>query len=83
VEVVEREQFEEIIKRLDLIAKLISMSLIKDEKTLANKVKVLDASGFRPKEIATLLDKKINHIHQILHKLRTREKSPKKGKKSK
>lgn len=75
----EKEQFEEIIKRLDLIAKLISLSLIKDEKTLAGKVKVLDASGFKPKEIATLLDKKLNHIHQILHKLRKKEKSTEKG----
>lgn len=71
----EKEQFEEIIKRLDLIAKLISLSLIKDEKPLAGKVKVLDASGFKPKEIATLLDKKLNHIHQILHKLRKEKKS--------
>lgn len=79
----EQKQFEEIIKRLDLIAKLISLSLVKNEKTLAKKVKVLNASGFRPKEIATLLDKEPNHIHQILHKLRTKEKSLEKGKKSK
>ena len=68
----EKKQFKEIIKRLDLIAKLISLSLVKGEKTLTEKVKVLDASGFKPKEIATLLDKKPNHIHQILHKLRTK-----------
>jgi len=67
---VEQKQFEEIIEKLDLIAKLISLSLVKDEKTFNDKVKVLDASGFEPKEIAILLDKKPNHIHQILHQLR-------------
>lgn len=69
----EQAQFEEIVKRLDLIARLISHNLIKDEKTLADKVKVLDASGFRPKEIASLLNKRPNHIHQILHKLRRKQ----------
>lgn len=79
----EQEQFEEITKRLDLIARLISLSLVKNEKTLAGKVKVLDASGFKPKEIATLLDKKLNHIHQVLHKLRKKEETTEKRKKSK
>lgn len=69
----EQKQFEEIIKKLDLIAKLISFSLVKDEKTLTYKVKVLDAAGFEPKEIANLLDKKPNHIRQILHQLRKKE----------
>lgn len=66
----EQKQFEEIIRKLDLIAKLISLSLVKDEKKLNDKVKVLDGSGFEPKEIAILLDKKPNHIRQILHRLR-------------
>ena len=73
------EQFEEIIKKLDLIAKLISLNLIKDERTVAGKVRILDASGFKPKEIATLLDKKLNNIHQVLHKLGKKKKSAKKG----
>ena len=71
----EQEQFEDIVKKLDLIAKLISLSLVKDEKTLTDKVKILNASGFKPKEIATLLDKKPNHIRQILHQLRKKENS--------
>lgn len=78
----EQKQFEEIIKRLDLIAKLISLNLIKDEKALAGKVEVLDALSFKPKEIAALLGKKLNHIHQILHKLRKKQKSTDKRKKS-
>lgn len=71
----EQKQFEEIIKKLDLIAKLISLSLVKDEKTLNERVKVLDASGFEPKEIAILLDKKTNHIRQIIHQLRKKGKA--------
>lgn len=71
----EQRQFEEIIKRLDLIAKLISLNLVKDEKSLTEKVKALDASGFEPEDIAALLDKKPNHIHQILHQLRKKVKS--------
>jgi len=66
----EEKQFEEIIKKLDLIAKLISLDLIKSEKTLTARVEVLDSSGFKPKEIAVLLGKEPNHIHQILHRLR-------------
>jgi hypothetical protein len=73
VVVVEQAQFEEIIKRLDLIVRLLSLNLVKDEKNLPPKVKVLDAFGFQPKEIASLLNKKPNHIHQVLHKLRKKQ----------
>ena len=70
---VEQEQVNEIIKRLDLIVKLLSLNLIKDEGKLALKVKVLNEFGFQPKEIASLLDKTPNHIHQVLHTLRKNE----------
>jgi len=72
---VEQSQFEEIIKRLDTITKLLSLNLVKSEEGLASKVKFLDSVGFQPKEIANILDKKSNHIHQILHTLRGKQKS--------
>jgi hypothetical protein len=72
---VEQSQFDEIIKRLDEIAKLLSLNLVKSEKTLGKQVKILNDAGFQPKDIANILDKKPNHIHQILHSLRTKRNS--------
>jgi ParB-like chromosome segregation protein Spo0J len=77
---VEKEHFDEIIKRLDLIVRLLALNLVKDENNLPSKVEVLDAFGFQPKEIAGLLKKNPNHIRQVLHRLRKKkQESPENG----
>jgi hypothetical protein len=73
VVVVEQTQIDEIVKRLDLIVRLLSLNLVKDEKNLPQKVEALARFGFQPKEIASLLNKTPNHIHQVLHTLRKKQ----------
>lgn len=69
------KQFDEINKKLDMVLRLLSLNLVKDLKSVMAKVEALSSCGFQPKEIAILLNKEPNNIHQILHKLRTNEAS--------
>ena len=69
------KQFDEINKKLDMVLRLLSLNFVKDLKSVRAKVEALSSCGFQPKEIAILLNKEPNHIHQILHKLRTNEAS--------
>lgn len=67
-------QFEEILlKKLDTIAKLLSLNVLKDEETVEGKVNLLHSSGFKRKEIANILDKKLNNIDQVLHNLKKKQ----------
>ena len=70
---VDPKQFDEISKKLDMVLRLLSLNSLKDLKSVVAKVEALSSCGFQPKEIAILLNKEPNHIHQILHKLRTNE----------
>jgi hypothetical protein len=72
----DQKQFDELNKKLDLISRLLSLNLVKDVRNLTSKVEILSSCGFQPKEIAILLDKEPNHIHQILHNLKTKKTSP-------
>jgi len=72
--VVKESQFEEILlKKLDTIAKLLSLNVLKDEETVEGKVNLLHSSGFKRKEIANILDKKLNNIDQVLHNLKKKQ----------
>jgi len=71
---VKESQFEEILlKKLDTIAKLLSLNVLKDEETVEGKVNLLHSSGFKRKEIANILDKKLNNIDQVLHNLKKKQ----------
>jgi len=72
---VDQKQFDEISKKLDMVLRLLSLNLVKDLKNVTEKVESLSMCGFLPKEIAILLNKEPNHIHQILHKLKAKEAS--------
>jgi hypothetical protein len=77
--VVDPKQFDELNKKLDLISRLLSLNLVKDLESITLKVRVLHSCGFKPNEIAVLLNKEPNHIHQILHKLKTKKTAVAKG----
>jgi len=64
---VEQSQFEEtLLNKLDTISKLLSLIILKDEQTVEEKVDLLHTSGFKRKEIADILDKKLNNIDLII-----------------
>jgi hypothetical protein len=69
---VDPKQFDDISRKLDMISRLLSLNLVKDLGSVAAKVETLSSCGFQPKEIAVLLNKEPNNIHQILHKLRSK-----------
>jgi len=71
---VEQSQFEEtLLNKLDTISKLLSLIILKDEQTVEEKVDLLHTSGFKRKEIADILDKKLNNIDQVLHKIKVKQ----------
>lgn len=47
---------EEITERLDLIIKLLAMKMMEGEETLKDKIIQLGKLGFKPKEIANILN---------------------------
>lgn len=71
----DQEQFDKLNEKLDLISRLLSLNVVKDVESLTSRVEILSSCGFQPKEIAVLLNKEPNHIHQILHNLKTKKAS--------
>jgi hypothetical protein len=69
------KQFEEISKKLDMILRLLSLTCLKDLKSVNAKVEALSMYGFQPKEVAFILNKELNDIYQIQHKIRTKQAS--------
>lgn len=70
----EQSKFEEmLLNKLDTISKLLSLIILKDEQTVEEKVNLLHTSGFRRKEIADILDKKLNNIDQVLHNIKVKQ----------
>ena len=49
------EQFKELNQKLQLIAKLLSLNLVKDYPTQKEQIIMLSSFGFQPVEIAELL----------------------------
>jgi DNA-binding NarL/FixJ family response regulator len=65
---------------LSLIANLLALLVVKDMSE-GDKIVTLSAVGFKNQEIARLLGKDINTVHQVLFQKRNRNnktKSPKK-----
>jgi len=59
----------EILEKLDLIVRLLSLNIVKSEELRA-QVKKLSELGFEPREIAGFLGKTPNHIRVLLSELR-------------
>jgi hypothetical protein len=65
----EKEQFEELSRRLDKITTLIALSIIRDLKP-EGQISILAAAGFQPSQIAGLVRKTPNAVRITLHQLR-------------
>lgn len=65
----------ELLKKIDTIIKLLTISSLKDETQL-QKIKVLNSAGLPPKDIADLLGTSSNTVSVALHKLKNKS-SPK------
>lgn len=62
-------QFQIFSSKMDTIIKLLALNTVKG-KELKEQVGILSSSGFQPKDIADILEKKSSHIRVILHRLR-------------
>jgi len=71
----------ELLKKMDTVIKLLTISSLKDETQL-QKIKILNSAGLPPKNIADLLGTSSNTVSVALHKLKnkssTKEPVPKK-----
>lgn len=63
----------EISIKLDKILKLLSVDVIKDYSTEKEKIELLDSLGFRPIEIAKLLNKSPENVSVQLGNLRKKK----------
>jgi|GEM_PF-488360 len=70
---------EEISKKMDTLLRLQALEAVKGIASEQGKIELLDSLGFRPKEIATLLNKTSKNINVQLSQLRKK----KAGKKAK
>ena len=74
---------ESIIKKLDIIIRLLAVNAVKDKKFI-EQVKLLSDFGFEPKDIAKMTGKTANNVRVQLHVIRKNEKieeNDKKGEK--
>jgi len=71
------QEFRELIRKLDLLIKLIALNIVQDKK-FKEQVKLLSSLGLQPKEIAWLLGKTSNYVRVTLHELRKGKKPSKK-----
>lgn len=64
----DEKHFEIITRKMDSLAKLLALNIIKD-KTVNEQVETLRKAGFRPIEIADLLGKSPNQINVTINLL--------------
>lgn len=74
--VLDEGQFKELKRKLDLIVRLLSLSIVRD-KEADEQVLILSSFGFQPKAIAELLGKTPNAVRIALHRARKKSKQPK------
>ena len=65
----EKQQFEQISTKLDVIIKLLALNAVQD-KELRTQVLMLSSFGFQPKQIADVLGKTPNSVRILLHRIR-------------
>jgi hypothetical protein len=63
-------QLTEISVKLDKVAKLLALNIVKDLKHQKAQIGLLSDSGFQPKEIADLLSTSSNSVRVTLHTIR-------------
>ncbi len=68
----DNNQFEKLIEKLDIIIKLTALYVVKDMK-VKEQVQLLDDLGIKPSDIARILGKTQNYVNVTLHKIRKEE----------
>jgi len=72
------KQFSLFEKKIDVLIGLLTLDITKD-KTLRDRVELLNSLGLGPVEIAKILGKTRNNIDNALHEIRKKEKVKKNG----
>jgi hypothetical protein len=67
------KQYQDLIVRLDRITRLLSIIALKGSEREQDKIELLDMTGFRPSEIARLLNKSPQNISVVLGNLRKKK----------
>jgi len=79
----DKTQFEELLRRLDKILKLLAIQAVRDQPEEQAKIALLDSLGFAPGDIDSLLGKKSGRASKVLYERRkakpTKVASPKIG----
>ncbi len=70
------KQFDTLTDKLDKIMRLLALLYLKDVETEQAKVELLDGLGFRPVEIARMLNKSPENVSVVLSNIR-KKKAPK------
>ena len=65
----DRDQFDEIAKRLDAIIRLLTLDVMA-EKPVGEQVLLLSSAGFQPKDIAQILGRTPHAVSQTLYRQR-------------
>jgi len=71
------KQFNEVMAKMDLIIRLLTLNIVKDMKTQTNKILFLSSLGFQPKEIAKLLGTTRNTVNVALSRSRKKARTAK------
>lgn len=66
-------QLLDISKKIDMIIRLLALNLVKDSKTQKDKIALLANAGFKPKEIAEILNTTRNTVNVALASLRKKK----------
>jgi len=64
-----KDQFEEILKKIDVLTRLLAISLV-SEKKQQDQIIILSKIGIQPKEIAEMLGTTPNTVRVTLSKMR-------------
>ena len=74
----EEKNESKIIEKLDLLVKLTAIDVLKDKKTLKEKVELLDNLNLGPTEIAKILGTNKNNVSVMLNYLKKKRQPDKK-----
>lgn len=66
-------------EKLDILIRLLALSLVKETKSMKDKILFLGGAGLPPKEIAELLQTTPNHVNVALSQARKSKKAASKG----
>jgi DNA-binding MarR family transcriptional regulator len=72
---VEKQQFEAIQAQLDKMTKLLALMALSKEEKESEKIRLLDSMGFRPTEIAKILNKTLSNVTKTLTVMRKKDRA--------